>query len=248
MIEDVAKKIVQDGLDVEYALISHVNNLKPEFLDLLKKSGCFSVFFGIESGNQHIIDHFINKGLKLERAKEVIAKGRESGLFVVTSYVYPSPGETEKSKNDTFEFIKQSKTDAASICTPIITPRSAWGDHPEKYGIELSENYFDELMFFTPALFYPPTMWEPLNYKINGKDFTKIAQESFKFAELLEKDGVLTNVMDDAALMAKHSQVDFRNFRDNVRHYLTVGDHKNMSTMVRKINESAQVLPAMVTA
>jgi hypothetical protein len=91
-------------------------------------------------------------------------------------------------------------------------------------------------------------MWEPLNYKINGKNFVEIAQESDRFARLLEREGILTNVMDDAALMAKHCRMDFRDFREHVRHYLTVGDHKSMSAIVYKINESAKVLPTMIPA
>lgn len=240
VIKDVATRIIQDGLDIEYALISHANSLKPEYFSLLKRSGCFSVFIGIESGNQQIVDKIINKGLKLHKAKKMIEKARENGLFVVTSYVYPSPGETEKSKQDTIEFIKHSKTDVASFCPPIITPRSTWGDNPEKFGIELGENYFDELMFFTPDLFYPPTMWQPLNYKIDGKKFIEIAHESDMLAKYLDKNGVLTQVMEDAALMAAHCEMSFRDFRDSVRHYLSVGDHENMSSLVKKINESSK--------
>lgn len=240
LIKDVAEKILSDGLDVEYALISHINNMDPESFDLLKKSGCFSMFFGIESGNQHIVDYYINKGLDLEKAKKIIEQARRRELFVVTSYIYPSPGETEQSKKDTFDFIKQSKTDVASVCPPIVSPRSPWGDNPEKYGIELSENYFDEAMFFTPDLFFPPTMWKPLNYKIDGKNFFQIAQESNSFVESLERDGVLTQVMEDAALMARHCAMDYREFRDKVRHYLSVGDSEHMSDIVKKINESSR--------
>lgn len=247
LIKDVAESIVNNRLEVEYALISHVNNLSADSFDLLKRSGCFSVFFGVESGNQQIIDHYINKGLKLENAKRIITECRKNGLFVVTSYVYPSPGETEQSKKDTYRFIKESGADAVSICTPIITPRSTWGNKPEEYGIELSENYFDELMFFTPALFYPPTMWKPLGYKINGKDFFEIARESDQFAGSLEKEGMLTQVMDDAALMAKHCQMDFREFRNKVRHYLTVGDRANMERIIKTINRSASGLPAKIS-
>lgn len=241
VIKDVAKKIIHDGFDVEYALISHVNSLDPELFGLLKRSGCCSIFIGIESGNQQIVDKVINKGLKLDKAKRVITKARENGLFVVTSYVYPSPGETEKSKHDTIKFIKQSKTDVASFCPPIITPRSTWGDNPQKFGIELGEKYFDELMFFTPALFYPPTMWQPLNYKINGKRFIEIAQESDEFAKYFEKEGILTQVMEDAALMARHCSMSYRDFRDDVRHYLMVGDQKNIGHIIKKINKSVSV-------
>lgn len=240
LIKEVAEKIIRDKLDVEYALISHVNNLDPDYFDVLKKSGCFSVFFGIESGNQQIVDHYIRKGLRLERAEEIIEKARESGLFVITSYIHPCPGETEESKKDTWEFIMRAKPDVATICPPIITPRSVWGENPGMFGIRLSENYFDELMFFTPALFFPPTMWKPLNYKINGKDFVQIAQESDRFAESLEKGGILTQVIEDTALMARHCQMGFKEFRDKVRHYLIVGDQENMRAIVKKINESAR--------
>ncbi|VAW65893.1 hypothetical protein MNBD_GAMMA09-2081, partial [hydrothermal vent metagenome] len=238
LIKAVAERIVQDGLEVEYALITHVNNLKTEFYELLKRSGCFSVFFGIESGNQRVVDKIINKGLKLEKAKEAISKAQEQGLFVVTTYIYPTPGETAETTKDTYDFIKDSHPDVATFCPPIVTPKSNWGDNPEKFGIELNDNYFDELMFFTPALFYPPTMWEPMSCKINGKSFFEIAQESDKFARDLEADGILTQVMEDAALMAKHCDMSYVDFRDNVRHYLTVGDQKNMQKIVQKINYS----------
>ena len=249
LIKDVAQRIVNEGLDIEYALISHVNNLDVDALDVLKKSGCFSVFFGVESGNQQMIDKYINKGLKLENAKRMIDECRKRGLFVVTSYIYPSPGETEETRRDTYNFIKNSGADAVSICTPIISPKSTWGDKPSEYFIELSENYFYDLMFFTPALFYPPTMWKPLNYRINGKDFFEIAKESDRLAEELEKEeGILTQVMDDAALMAKHCRMDFREFRGKVRHYLKAGDRQSMEGIIKTINRSASSLPATLSA
>lgn len=240
LIKEVAERIIQEKLDVEYGLISHVNNLDTDHFGLLKESGCFSVFFGIESGNQNIVDHYMNKGLKLERAKRIIEKARGKGLFVITSYVYPSPGETEETKKDTFEFIKESRADVVGICTPMVSPGSTWGEHPEKYGIQLSKNYFDESMFFTPALFYPPSMWKPLNYKIDGKDFFEIAQESESMIKSLEKEGVLTQVMEDAAFMARHCGMSFRGFRDDVRKYLMVGDYENINDIVTKINEGVQ--------
>lgn len=248
LLKNVAEKLMLDGLDIEYALISHVNNLNPDDFALLKRSGCFSIFFGIESGNQHIIDNYINKGLKLERVKKIIKECKKNDLFVVTSFVYPCPGDTENSKKDTFNFIRETKPDTVNVCTPVVTPRSTWGDNPGKYNIELSENYFDELMFFTPALFFPPTMWKPLNYKINGNDFFEIANESDCFAASLEKENVLTQVMDDVALMAKHCCMDSREFRDKVRHYLSIGDQQNMSALIEQINRSAATLQARYIA
>ncbi|MBI5454406.1 MAG: B12-binding domain-containing radical SAM protein, partial [Deltaproteobacteria bacterium] len=241
LIKDVAEKIVSQGLGIEYALISHINNLDPESFDTLKRSGCFSIFFGIESGNQAHLDRYINKGLNLERAKRTIRECKKSGLFTVASFVYPSPGQTEESGRDTFEFIKETRPDAVYICAPIVSPRSEWGDFPEKYGIELSPDYFDEAMFFTPALCLPPTLWRPLEYRINGKTFFEIATESTAFAKSLEGEGLLTQMMDDSALVSRHCGMGYREFRDKAGHYLTVGDRESMSAIIEKINESARL-------
>lgn len=248
LLKKVAERLLVDGLDVEYALISHVNNLDPDDFSLLKRSGCFSIFFGVESGSQRIIDNFINKGLKLERVKDIISECKRNGLLAVTSFVYPGPGDTEETKEETFRFITETRPDTVNVCTPVVTPRSAWGDDPGRFGIELSRDYFDELMYFTPALFYPPTMWKTLSYRINGKDFFGIAGESDGFAASLEKEGILTQVMDDAALMAKHCSMDFREFRGKVRQYLSEGDKASMEAVIKAINSSAKVLPVKLTA
>lgn len=241
LIKHVAEKLLSQGLGIEYALISHVNNLDPESFGTLRKSGCFSIFFGIESGNQKHLDSYINKGLNLDRAKKTIRECKKSGLFVVSSFVYPPPGGTEETARDTFEFIKETRPDAVYVCAPIVSPRSEWGDFPEKYGIELSANYFDDLMFFTPALCLPPTLWRPLEYRINGKDFSEIAIESTAFAKRLEDEGLLTQVMDDTALISRHCGMGYREFRDKVGHYLTVGDRESMGAIIEKINESARL-------
>ncbi len=241
LIKDVAEKIVSQGLGIEYALISHVNNLDPKSFKTLRRSGCFSIFFGIESGNQAHLDRYINKGLDLERAKRTIRECKESGLFVVASFVYPPPGGTEETGRDTFKFIKETRPDAVYVCAPIVSTRSEWGDSPEKYGIELSADYFDNLMFFTPALCLPPTLWRPLEYRINGKTFPEIAKESTAFAKRLEDEGLLTQVMDDTALISRHCGMGYREFRDKVGHYLTVGDRESMSAIIEKINESARL-------
>ncbi|HAO93083.1 MAG: hypothetical protein A2X99_00420 [Deltaproteobacteria bacterium GWB2_55_19] len=241
LIKDVAEKIISQGLGIEYALISHINNLDQGSFDTLKRSGCFSIFFGIESGNQKHLDRYINKGLNLERAKKTIRDCKKDGLFTVASFVYPPPGGTEETDCDTFAFIKETRPDAVYVCAPIVSPRSEWGDFPEKYGIELSAKYFDDLMFFTPALCLPPTLWRPLEYRINGRHFSEIALESTAFAKRLEDEGLLTQVMDDTALVSRHCAMGYLEFRDKVGHYLIIGDRESMGAIIEKINESARL-------
>ncbi len=248
LIKDVADKIIEREIPVEYALISHIASLTPECLSSLKRSGCFSLFVGIESGNQYVVDNVINKGLNLEKAVKIIKEARKHGLFVVTSYVYPTPGETERTRKDTFDFIMRSGANVATFCPPIVTPRSAWGDKPGNFGIKLDDDYFDQLMSFTPDLFYPPTEWKPLGYEINGKKFHEIAVESDNFARYVEEEGmkkcgIITQVMEDAALMARHCGMGFGEFRDSVRDYLTVGDKDLMGALLKRINSSVANLP-----
>ena len=51
----------------------------PELLALMKKSGCYSIAFGIESGNQDILDN-IKKKTRLETIEYAITEANKAGI------------------------------------------------------------------------------------------------------------------------------------------------------------------------
>lgn len=120
-----AKKICDElaklNLEIPWALTCgiRVNNVDQELFNKLKKAGCHAVYFGVESGDQRILDN-VKKMIKPEQAKKAIAMANKSGLETVTFFILGLPGETKQSIENTINFAID--VDSLYAKTTILTP------------------------------------------------------------------------------------------------------------------------------
>jgi anaerobic magnesium-protoporphyrin IX monomethyl ester cyclase len=104
----IAKKVkigweTPNGVRADYL---NVNILKK-----MKASGCQSVFFGVESGDQQILDNVICKNLNLNRVVEVAKNCKHIGLKTGAFYIIGFPGETKENMQRTVDFALRLKRD-----------------------------------------------------------------------------------------------------------------------------------------
>jgi radical SAM superfamily enzyme YgiQ (UPF0313 family) len=87
----------------------------------MKEAGCVSVWFGVESGSQQVLDS-MNKGISTEQTLRSLGWVREVGLKPVPNVILGFPGETKETAWKTIKFVERiSPEDVGfyNIATPF---------------------------------------------------------------------------------------------------------------------------------
>lgn len=123
---DVCNEIIKRKLNIVWKCPNgvRVDSLDKELLEKMKESGCYQLAFGIESGNQRILDN-VNKKLDLKRVPQVIKNAKAVGLEVHGFFILGLPGETYKTAMDTIKYSKFLELDVANYATLAYLPGSA---------------------------------------------------------------------------------------------------------------------------
>lgn len=134
MIE-VCKNIIERKLNVSWVCNSRVDTIDKERLEWLKKAGCWMIGFGIESGDQDILNK-MKKGITLEQALDSVSLSRQFGIKTYLFWVLGLPWETEESFRNTMKFAKKIQGDFAEFHIAYPFPGT------EFYNIGLENHLF----------------------------------------------------------------------------------------------------------
>jgi anaerobic magnesium-protoporphyrin IX monomethyl ester cyclase len=97
--------------------------LTRNLLEKMKKSGCKSVFFGIESGDQYVLDSIIDKSLNLKTVVEVAKMCKEIGISTAAFYIIGFPGEKKEHMLRTVELaLRLKKEYDVGMLLHVATP------------------------------------------------------------------------------------------------------------------------------
>ena len=118
-----------------------------ELLRRMKQAGCLRTAFGVESGNQAILDSVIGKHLKLDQIRAAFKAAKKVGLETIGFFIIGLPGETEQTMDETIRFACELDPVVAnfSIATPF--PGTELYRMVEQQGRILVHDY-DEFVFF----------------------------------------------------------------------------------------------------
>lgn len=146
-VEKICGLILEKGLDISWAAPNGVraDSLDRDLLELMKKSGCYFLSFGLESGNQSILDRAA-KDVSLDTMERVIRETREAGIMTQGFFSFGLPGETEATINETIEFAKSSGLDRAQCLLLDILPGSRlWEELKGEYEIDFGRKSYQEV-------------------------------------------------------------------------------------------------------
>ncbi len=115
----ITAEMLKRNIKLCWTCETRANLVNVELLKQMKRAGCFSIAYGIESGSQEVLDS-IDKNIRLEQSEEAIRMTREAGIKTVGYFIIGLPNETPETIRQTINFAKKLKLDYAqfSIATP----------------------------------------------------------------------------------------------------------------------------------
>lgn len=152
----------------------HVKLVDEQTISLMKKSGCYLIQLGIESGSERILKQ-IRKGITVKEALSACKIIRSKGVILHTFFMLGFPWETESDIKDTVSVMKKSNSDFLiySIFTPY--PGTEAFEFCKENGL-IDENYNSSLCYHH----------SPLNYfcmNIASQRFRELAREVEKMVD-----------------------------------------------------------------
>ena len=69
----------------------------------MKAAGCWNIFYGIEAGDQQLLDN-IEKGITLDMSRKAVRATKAAGIEVRGSFMIALPGETPELGRKTIRF------------------------------------------------------------------------------------------------------------------------------------------------
>lgn len=113
-------EIISRKLDIRFICNSRVADVDQEMLFKLKKAGCWMIAFGIESGNQEILDS-MKKATLIPQAEKAVRMAHEAGLKVAGHCIIGVPGESVETIKQTMALVRRLRPDYVQYycCVPF---------------------------------------------------------------------------------------------------------------------------------
>lgn len=145
--KDRAKKILdlmaEKKINIQWSTPNGIraDTVDEELIEKMKASGCTRTIVAPESGNQHVVDKIIKKGIDLEKVVQTVKWCKKYKLLTEAFFVLGFPGETIAQMNDTIRYAKKLKKLGVDDCAfYIATPFFG----TELYKIAKENGYLDK--------------------------------------------------------------------------------------------------------
>lgn len=168
-MKKVCEEIIKRKLKINWGSNSRVNTLDEERIKLMKKSGCWMLGLGIESGSQEILNK-MKKGTKLEQVERAVKLCKKYKIKIFAFFVIGYPDDNEETIIETINFAKKLNADFTEFNTCYPYPGTEVYNEGIKSGL-----YTNEML--TGRDQYEASM--PTKF-LTGKEVTKLRDKAEK--------------------------------------------------------------------
>ncbi len=187
----------------------------------IANKGCQMLRFGFESGAQKVLD-YMNKGTKVGIAEEVLQLTSKYGIKNHLYIMFGYPGEGEKERKETLEFIERNKQYIYSYSVSVFQPVPGTPIYEElEKKIEMHDNEYQRII----ELIYD-----------DEKEYEKLYKDIMRISEIL-KDYAQTNLEFYSANIFNYVVSEKKNRKfiimDKIRYLTLFPEKMNVKDIIR---------------
>jgi anaerobic magnesium-protoporphyrin IX monomethyl ester cyclase len=127
-LEQICRGMIDRKLNLAWFCFSQVTSVTRDVLTLMKKAGCYSIGFGVESADEEIL-RAMGKPIKPERALTAVHLANELGIKTQAFYIFGFPTETREKMEATIAFAKKVNSTLAFFNMLVPYPGTREFEH-----------------------------------------------------------------------------------------------------------------------
>jgi len=126
--EDICNYIIKKKLGFSWTCFLRVTQANLNFLSLLKKAGCHTIIYGVETADQESLDKY-QKQTSIAQIKEAMNHSKKVRIRSVCTFILGFPGEDKKSIENTIQFALELNPNYAAFNTYVPKTESMGFDN-----------------------------------------------------------------------------------------------------------------------
>jgi radical SAM superfamily enzyme YgiQ (UPF0313 family) len=119
----ILKGMIERGFGFTWSCLSRVDVIDHELMKLMKAAGCDLIEFGVESGNQAMLDRY-QKETTVEQIRTAFGSANRLGISTIATFVLGLPGDTPESMQETLDLALEIEPTFCSFNTASPRPAS----------------------------------------------------------------------------------------------------------------------------
>lgn len=145
----LCQRIRKEGMNIRWICDSRVDTHGYDMFREMVKAGCNTIYFGIESANQRILDYY-KKGITPDQTINAVRKARKAGVDVIVgSFIVGAPDETRSEIQNTLQFAQKLDIDVPSLnILGAFSGTDIWDDL-------VARGLIDEDQFWETSVYVP---------------------------------------------------------------------------------------------
>lgn len=119
----IMQQLISMKLDLIWSCTTRCDLVDPELLGLMKKAGCWMISYGVESGNDALLNT-VNKGVTRKQIETAFHQTKQAGIKTTAYFMIGLPGETEETVKETIKFADKLDPDYVNWAVMTVYPNS----------------------------------------------------------------------------------------------------------------------------